>query len=284
MTDQDEMELPRAIALAWGVAAAPQRGPKREMSVERIVEAAVAIADDGGLPAVSMAAVAARFDMTPMALYRYVSAKDDLVLLMFENGIGLPPAAVPGATWREALTAWAHAQLAVMIEHPWLLDVPIPGPPVTPNGVAWSEAGVAALASTGLSGGECLAAILAVNGQMRWQAVLVRANSTDDTDERALLAALITPDEFPAYHAALFADGPAADFSLGLAYLLDGIEAAAAGRTTPIAAPAPGNEPAMSDKKYREAVKNRRGKERELRGALREERQALREARERNGG
>ena len=65
MTDQEELELPRAIALAWGVAAAPQRGPKREMSVERIVEAAVAIADEGGLAAVSMTAVAARFDMTP---------------------------------------------------------------------------------------------------------------------------------------------------------------------------------------------------------------------------
>ena len=40
----------------------------------------------------------------------------------------------------------------------------------------------------------------------------------------------------------------------------------------------------MRDKKYREAVKNRRAKERELKGSLREERQALREARERTGG
>ena len=45
MTDVAEPELPRGIALAWGVAANPQRGPKREMSVERIVEAAVEIAD-----------------------------------------------------------------------------------------------------------------------------------------------------------------------------------------------------------------------------------------------
>ena len=45
MTDPVEPELPRGIALAWGVAANPQRGPKREMSVERIVDAAVEIAD-----------------------------------------------------------------------------------------------------------------------------------------------------------------------------------------------------------------------------------------------
>lgn len=70
MTEDVEPELPRGIALAWGVAANPQRGPKREMSVERIVEAAVEIADADGLGAVSMAAVAARLGFTPMSLYR----------------------------------------------------------------------------------------------------------------------------------------------------------------------------------------------------------------------
>ena len=40
-------ELPRGIALAWGLAANPQRGHKREMSVERIVEAAVERILDG---------------------------------------------------------------------------------------------------------------------------------------------------------------------------------------------------------------------------------------------
>ena len=90
MTDAPEPELPRGIALAWGIAANPQRGPKREMSVERIVEAAVEIADAEGLGAVSMAAVAARLGFTPMSLYRYVSAKEDLILLMQEEATGAP--------------------------------------------------------------------------------------------------------------------------------------------------------------------------------------------------
>ena len=74
-----EPDLPRAVALAWGVAANPQRGPKREMSIERIVDVAVELADAGGLGAVSMAAVASALGFTPMSLYRYVTAKDDLV-------------------------------------------------------------------------------------------------------------------------------------------------------------------------------------------------------------
>src|SRR6478752_614939 len=96
-TDDVEIELPRGVALAWGIAASPQRGPKREMSVERIVEAAVEIADAEGLGAVSLAAVAASLGYTPMSLYRYVSAKEDLVLLMQEEATGTPSEAVADA-------------------------------------------------------------------------------------------------------------------------------------------------------------------------------------------
>src|SRR6478735_3857094 len=100
LSDADP-ELPRAVALAWGVAANPQRGPKRELSIERIVDVAVEIADAGGLSAVSMSSVATELGFTPMSLYRYVSAKDDLVLLMQERGIGVPPDSVVQAeTWR----------------------------------------------------------------------------------------------------------------------------------------------------------------------------------------
>ena len=60
------------------------------MSVEKIVDAAIEIADADGLGAVSMAAVATRLGYTPMSLYRYVSAKDDLMLLMQETATGTP--------------------------------------------------------------------------------------------------------------------------------------------------------------------------------------------------
>src|SRR6187431_447673 len=128
MPEAAEPDLPRGVALAWGIAADPQRGPKREMSVERIVDAAVEIADAEGLGAVSMAAVAARLGYTPMSLYRYVSAKEDLVLLMQESATGLPPASVREIEgWRERLNAIFRAQLNIYLRHPWMLDIPITG-------------------------------------------------------------------------------------------------------------------------------------------------------------
>src|SRR5690625_5459189 len=57
-----EEEVSRVVAMAWGVAAAPQRGPKRELSHERIVEAAMEIADAEGLDAVTMQRVARSLD------------------------------------------------------------------------------------------------------------------------------------------------------------------------------------------------------------------------------
>ena len=83
-----EEEVSRVVAMAWGVAAAPQRGPKRELSLERIVEAAMKIADAEGLAAVTMQRVARSFGFTTMALYRYVSSKDDLHQLMLDASLG----------------------------------------------------------------------------------------------------------------------------------------------------------------------------------------------------
>ena len=57
-----DVELPRGIALAWGIAA-DRSAAEREMSIERIVEAAIEIADADGMTAVSMSGLAARLGL-----------------------------------------------------------------------------------------------------------------------------------------------------------------------------------------------------------------------------
>ncbi|MCT9820727.1 TetR/AcrR family transcriptional regulator [Microbacterium sp. W1N] len=297
MTDQAEPELSRAVALAWGVAVNPQRGPKREMSVERIVDAAIEIADAEGLGAVSMAAVAARLGYTAMSLYRYVSAKDDLVLLMQEAGVGLPPAPpAEGGHWRQRIETLYAAQMGRYLQHPWLLDIPINGSPTTPNSAAWMDAGLAALSSTALSHAERLAVVLAVTGLARWCGVVYAgyaraAQATGLSDEALaqredqLFRALIDVDAFPALRAAIDA-GVFLDegdpFAFGLARLLDGVVAHAEHRASgrPVEAPAaPEVSPLpVADKRVREAQKAVRAAERQLRDAQRDLRHASREA------
>ncbi len=170
-----EVDLPRAVALAWGVAANPQRGPKRELSIEKIVDAAVAIADEHGLSAVSMSSVASALGFTTMSLYRYVTAKDDLILLMQEAGVGLPPASIAEEPdWRSGLIRWSRETLASYAAHPWMIDIPILGSPNTPNNLAWMDAALAVLEDTPLTMSERVGALLLVAGQTRWEASIER--------------------------------------------------------------------------------------------------------------
>jgi len=294
--DAAEPELPRAVALAWGVAANPQRGPKREMSVERIVEVAMQLADAGGLASVSMAAVASELGFTPMSLYRYVSAKDDLVLLMQESGIGVPSESITEAEgWRAGLRALEQQQLAAYVEHPWLLDIPVPSLPFTPNGLAWLDAGLQVLRETGLSSEERVAVVLAVGAQARWEGAARRSRTDAATEGRdardaALLASLVTPEEFPEVAAALrdgaFSPGQGADpFVFGLERVLDGVEMFLDGRSP--AAPTaidPLDVEAGRDPRYKEAVKARREAEKKVRESRKRERELLRAAREKLRG
>ena len=301
MTDAVEPELPRGIALAWGVAANPQRGPKREMSVERIVEAAVDIADAEGLGAVSMAAVAARLGFTPMSLYRYVTAKEDLILLMQEEATGAPSEATRTAGgWRERLEALYREQLQHYLTHPWVLDIPISGVPATPNSAAWMDAGLSALAETDLTYTERLAVMLLVTGTAHWAGTILagyarveRERGVDgqaiSRSEDAMFRTLITADAYPELRAAIEAGAfldESDPFSFALARGLEGVSdyIAATGdgrRERPQSWVERDDADIADDKKFREARKAVREAEKALRDAHKLERQAAREARDR---
>ncbi|WP_194410641.1 TetR/AcrR family transcriptional regulator [Microbacterium cremeum] len=301
MTDAPDLELPRGIALAWGVAANPQRGPKREMSVERIVEAAVEIADAEGLGAVSMAAVAAKLGFTPMSLYRYVTAKDDLILLMQEEATGLPSEeTLTAGDWQARLTALYREQVEQYVRHPWVLEVPITGSPATPNSAAWMDAGLAALADTPLSHEERLSVLLLVTGAARWTGIVLAGYQRAERDgglsgvditarEDAMFRALITADAYPHLRAAIDAGvflDESDPFVFGLERGLDGVAAymdvVAQGRTVERVPLMPLEDADIADdKKYREARKAVRDAEKALRDARKLERQAARDARER---
>src|SRR3981081_4220487 len=114
--------LPASIEAAWGLRGRPRKGPKPELSLERIVEAAVKVASSEGLTAVSMSRVAAELSAAPMSLYRYVAAKDELLALMVDAVAAAPPAAAaPGEGWRAGLSRWAWSYMALLRRHPWVL-------------------------------------------------------------------------------------------------------------------------------------------------------------------
>lgn len=167
--------LPASIEAAWGLRERPVKGPKPGLSLARIVDAAVAVAESEGLGAVSMGRVAKDLGASTMSLYRYVSAKGELYVLMQEAALGPPPplpALESGAGWREALRQWAWAQREVFHRNLWMLRIPVVGPPASPNSLAWWEQGLQALDGTGLSEREGVSVILLVAGFVRNESLL----------------------------------------------------------------------------------------------------------------
>ncbi|MEV7403679.1 TetR/AcrR family transcriptional regulator C-terminal domain-containing protein [Streptomyces sp. NPDC091267] len=111
---------------------------------ERIVAAALALADEGGLEAVSVRKVAARLDAGPMRLYRYISTKEELFDLMVDEvQAEILPEERPG-DWREALRVLAHRTRQAALRHPWLADLLGGRPAFGPNGLAVAEATLSA--------------------------------------------------------------------------------------------------------------------------------------------
>ncbi|MFI0422561.1 TetR/AcrR family transcriptional regulator [Spongiactinospora sp. 9N601] len=232
--------MDRTVALLWGVRQPPNRGPKPAFTIEDIARAAMDIADAEGFAALSMQRVAGELGFTKMALYRYVSGKAELIAVMIEEAVGDPPdlGTVPGG-WRGKLEHWAHRLWATWDHHPWLPGATVGERIMGPREIGWTESAVAALAGTGLSGGEQMDAVLLLSGHVRNTRSATLAGTQPWTTQQRLkpdLSALPghTADRFPALSAAIAsADDPAPGRSrqFGLQRLLDGLEVLITQRT-----------------------------------------------------
>jgi AcrR family transcriptional regulator len=100
-------------------------GSRSGLDIDRMVECAISIADAEGLVALSMRRVARELGRPAvMSLYRHVQSKDDLIDLMLDRVVG--EATVVSAAdqdWRVTLRDSAIARRAVMLRHPWAIEV-----------------------------------------------------------------------------------------------------------------------------------------------------------------
>lgn len=92
------------------------------LTVERIVQAGIVVADAEGLDALSMRRVATELGTGTMSLYRHVASKDDLVTLMVEAAMtDVPLPDSPPRNWRHGLERAAHRDWDLYHRHPWIL-------------------------------------------------------------------------------------------------------------------------------------------------------------------
>jgi AcrR family transcriptional regulator len=102
-----------------------------------IAAAAMSIADQEGLDAVSMRRIAAELGAGTMTLYHYVKTKDEVLTLVVDRLLGevlLRPGEPMPADWRAALTLIARRTRDALMRHPWILDI-TDDPFFGPNGL-----------------------------------------------------------------------------------------------------------------------------------------------------
>jgi AcrR family transcriptional regulator len=234
-------EVPATVAAAWGVRERPHKGPKPALSLARIVDAGLRVADTEGLDAVSMGRVAAELKAGPMSLYRHVSSKEELIRLMVDAAWGDSPGPLlAGENWRAGLARWAWAMRTALRRHPWAAHIPISGLPIMPREIAWFEDALACMAGTGLTEARKASVIMLLSGYVRnlaateadiAAAVAASGLRVDEwmASYPRMLGQLTDPRRFPALTAFIAAgvfdaaDGPDDEFVFGLDRILDGV-------------------------------------------------------------
>ncbi|MGW2375004.1 TetR/AcrR family transcriptional regulator [Kitasatospora sp. NPDC001683] len=228
----------RSQVSLWERLDRPSPAPRTTLTPHRIAEAAVAIADTEGLDAVTMRRLATALGVAPMAAYRYVSGKDELIELMVDFVYGGLPLDTPADGWRETMHALAVHLRAMSLAHPWITRAATPFS-LSPNQLAVPERAFAALAGHGLDPDTTMAIFrtvaIYVHGSSATEVALQdlrRARGWSDGDEtRAALAPrmsyLMGTGRYPAYlqylQQATRKDDPDWHFATGLDCVLDGI-------------------------------------------------------------
>jgi AcrR family transcriptional regulator len=201
----------------------------------QVIEAAIAIADAGGLDAVTIRAVATRLQAGAMSLYSYVPDKQALVYAMVEQvseELELPPE--PSGDWRADLRWFARQQRTIMRRHPWLIAALSHRQPLGPATLAYLEFMLAVLEPTGLEPGPILETVGLLNGFVinLARAELMEQDASSDPAEAAAAAAdlgeLLASGRYPRFAAAITASGAprtdlAAEFDRLLDRIIDGL-------------------------------------------------------------
>jgi AcrR family transcriptional regulator len=111
-----------------------EAGRPAERSRDQVTAAAIAVADQDGLEAVTMRRVAAELGTGAASLYRYIATRDDLLDLMADSAGAEYVLAAPSGDWLADLLDVAAQARAIMLRHQWLPALVIGRATLGPHG------------------------------------------------------------------------------------------------------------------------------------------------------
>jgi AcrR family transcriptional regulator len=212
----------------------PRQEPRIPLSRERILRAAIELADQGGIEALSMRKLGQELGVEAMSLYNHVANKDDLLDGIVEAvtaEIDLPP---EGTDWKAAIRHTAIASHEVFLRHRWACNLMMHRPKASTVRMQWMEAVLRTLREAGFSADMTHHAYHAldshITGFTLWQVNMPFETKAELVDMAQDFMRQIPVDEYPyviehaEQHLAPSSPDGATEFEFGLDLILDGLE------------------------------------------------------------
>lgn len=192
-----------------------------------IVDAALDLVDEAGADGLTMRALARRLGVDPMAIYRHVRDKEDLLGAMCDVAVAGLPSLDPERPWEPQVRDLALALYTALLRRPALLPV-LASAPVTPVSLALTQNGVALLVSAGADEQLAASAFAVVFSYVVGAAMVAIADPPAAGDQEALRAGareLLGQDDPPHLEVAAGLMQDPEDLGRGLDLLFAGIRA-----------------------------------------------------------
>jgi AcrR family transcriptional regulator len=125
--------------------------PRVPLSRERVLQAAVRLADESGIDALSMRRLGQELGVEAMSLYNHVTNKDDLHQGIVELVLSEVESPRDGGDWKEEIRRTAISSYQAFVRHRWACGLMMRGPSVSPVRMEWMEAVLRTLRTAGFS-------------------------------------------------------------------------------------------------------------------------------------
>jgi AcrR family transcriptional regulator len=205
---------------------------RRPLSRERVVTAALRLADRRGLDALSMRRLGAALGVEAMSLYKHVPSKPALLDLLVERVLGEIAPPPPGASWERRLRHVAGELRRVSLGHPHVFPLLATRVPASPQALAPLETLLGALADAGLGDDDVLRHFWTIVGWATGALLAETAAATGAGAASLAIPAGLDAPSFPSFArlgAAIAACDFAAEYARGLDVLVAAVRAAAVG-------------------------------------------------------
>ena len=209
-----------------------QTGPRAPLSRDRVLHAAISLADEDGIESLSMRKLGQALGVEAMSLYNHVANKDDIlngIIDLVLSEFDLPSA---DEEWEAAIWKCAISAHDALVRHPWACNLIMSIPRVSPPRLRYMESLLGCLREAGFSAEDTYHAYHAIDshilGFTLWQ-----TGHSISKEELADFVATVLPrlhlEDYPylAEHAEQHLTGGSHkkvnEFEFGLRLILDGL-------------------------------------------------------------